>query len=227
MTLYDSGVPYQRLIGVSGNIQRYRMMRYMLVLGIILVTIFLYVSYYTTPMSSVDNRYVAYVSQEQRLPPSQGSNGDQNFFSIPAEGNSSGGGVGVAKDTPPQPSQLEESSGPSEETKKSGDSSSSSSNISKGNDGDSAKAETGAGVPEAAAPKEQSNRQVNQANANLTAGKKPRDPSMACQSEVTGLFFYFAGLDQRAKANTSIVIPKVEIPPKQEVLTKCKRLRGI
>lgn len=166
MTLYDSGVPYQRLIGVSGNIQRYRMMRYVMVLGIILVTIFLYVSYYTTPMSSVDNRFGAYVSQEQRLPPIQGS-GDQNFFSIPAEGNSSGGGV--AKDTPLQPSQLEESSGPSEETKKSGDSSSSSSNSNRGNDGGSARAETGAGGLEPAL-KEQANRQVN---ANHTAGKKP------------------------------------------------------
>lgn len=91
MTLFDSGVPYTKLISTSNNGQRYRMMRYVMVLGIILVTIFLYVSYYTTPMASVDSRYSpSFVSQDQ----------SSGIYSIPAVvegtavlGNNSGSGA--------------------------------------------------------------------------------------------------------------------------------------
>lgn len=83
--LFESGVPYQRMLHATGGMQRYRMMRYVMVLGIILVTIFLYVSYYTTPMT-VDSRYTAYVSQEQRQmsssSASEAGEADQNFFVI-------------------------------------------------------------------------------------------------------------------------------------------------
>lgn len=83
--LFESGVPYQRMLHATGGMQRYRMMRYIMVLGIILVTIFLYVSYYTTPMT-VDNRYTAYVPQDQRqISPSSDSDADQNFFVIAAD----------------------------------------------------------------------------------------------------------------------------------------------
>lgn len=37
---------------------------------------------------------------------------------------------------------------------------------------------------------------------------------------MTFVFVSLSDLEQRAKANTSIVIPKVETPPKQEVLAK-------
>lgn len=181
MALFDSGVPYTRLISVSGNMQRYRMMRYVMVLGIILVTIFLYVSYYTTPMSSVDNRYAAYVSQEQRMPPYVYEHSDHNFDSIGgAEGNTSGAGVGVKEPQPPQPqpSQPEEmASGPSEATKQQPPSSSKS-NISGNNsvDGDSKRASVGTGgtgeIVEVT--KELSSRSVaeTEVKTNLTSGKK-------------------------------------------------------
>lgn len=179
MALFDSGVPYTRLISVSGNMQRYRMMRYVMVLGIILVTIFLYVSYYTTPMSSVDNRYAAYVSQEQRMPPYVYEHSDHNFDSIGgAEDNTSGAGVGVKDQQPPQPqpSQPEETaSGPSEATKQQPPSSSKS-NISGNNsvDGDSKRASVGTGgtgeIVEVT--KELSSRSVaeTEVKTNLTSG---------------------------------------------------------
>lgn len=141
MALFDSGVPYTRLINASGNMQRYRLMRYVMVLGIILVTIFLYVSYYTTPMVTVDNRYSAYVSHEQPPPvrgyppyvPSQeiNNNSDQNFYSIVTlEGNSSGAVVTKEQQQPSQQQQsetslvVEEGSPPSEATKQQSSSSS-------------------------------------------------------------------------------------------------------
>lgn len=204
------------------------MMRYVMVLGIILVTIFLYVSYYTTPMASVDNRYAAYVSQEQqpRVVPSIQGNGDQNFYSISAavEGNSSGGGggaisgTGVVEEVKQQQQQQEQtglqleenSGGPSEATKRiSGDtgSSSSSSNSNSSNDGGaSIKAEGG----------------VDQVKANLTSGEIPQNDFLLFIFVTKELLFPLSDLEQRAKANTSIVIPKVETPPKQEVLAKRK-----
>lgn len=173
MTLFDSGVPYTRLISASGNVQRYRMMRYVMVLGIILVTIFLYVSYYTTPLASVDNRYAAFVSQEQqRLPPIQG-NSDQNFFSIAGEEAAKV----VEKEREQQQqqqqqptSQLEETSGPSEATKQNSNSSSSRGG---GSEGSSVRN----GAVEEPPHKEQASQQQQpvvgavQVKANLTAGE--------------------------------------------------------
>lgn len=180
MALFDSGVPYTRLISVSGNMQRYRMMRYVMVLGIILVTIFLYVSYYTTPMSSVDNRYAAYVSQEQRIPPYVHDNSDHNFDSIGgAESNTSGAGVGGKEQQPPQPqpSQPEETaSGPSEATKQQPSSSKSNISGNSSGDGDSKRGSVGTGgtgeIVEVT--KELNSRSVaeTEVKTNLTSGKK-------------------------------------------------------
>lgn len=173
MALFDSGVPYTRLISVSGSMQRYRMMRYVMVLGIVLVTIFLYVSYYTTPMASVDNRYASYVSQEQRMPPTFHETGDQNFYSIGgAEGNTSGAAVPVKEQQ--QQQQPEESSGPGEAAKRSSGNVNSSSNSS--GDGVSIKKdpEVVGGAPQVEATKEQEGRPVVEAEVktNLTAGEK-------------------------------------------------------
>lgn len=122
MSLFDSVVPYQRMLNVSGGIQRYRMMRYVMILGIILVTIFLYVSYYTTPMSAVDSRYPSLAVDNP--PPQQPlivhQTDDNHFLIPPATNTSSTSGGGMVRE---QVGGVEysdkalESSAPSEATK--------------------------------------------------------------------------------------------------------------
>lgn len=126
MSLFDSGVPYHRMLNVSGGIQRYRMMRYVMILGIILVTIFLYVSYYTTPMSAVDSRYPSLAVDNP--PPQQPlivHQTDDNHFVIPPAANtSSTGGGGVVREqvVVEYSDKALESSAPSEATKEGGNS---------------------------------------------------------------------------------------------------------
>lgn len=183
MPLFASGVPYQRLLVVNGGVQRYRMLRYVMVLGIILVTIFLYVSYYTTPMSAVDSRYIVSSQEPRNQPPV--------VAAIPLVANISGIGMRELQQQPMSPEESDRIVAPSEVV---------------GN-GRNPPNETNKAHPKVA----------GESKINFTG-----ELFKYSNRKIFTTSFLSSDFEHRLKGDVSIIIPKVETQPKQDILSKCK-----